>query len=442
MSERTERDGRITADPSADRAKEIPEEWRRLDSLPGYRQLRVQRALADRVGVGNPYFRAAEGIARDTCVIAGRELINFSTYNYLGLNGHPAVAAAAVAAIERYGTSASASRVVSGERLVQRELEQALAALHGVEDAVVFVSGHATNVTVIGHLFGPRDLVVHDALVHNSVLEGARLARAQRHTWPHNDWRALDRFLIENRRRYERVLIAVEGLYSMDGDRPPLDRLVDIKRRHKALLMVDEAHAMGVLGEAGHGSVELHGLGPDDVDLWMGTLSKTFAAAGGYIAGGASLCEYLKYTAPGFVYSVGIAPPLAAASLAAIEVMRAEPERVRALADIGRFFLAEARARGLDTGHSMGHAITPIVVGSSIAAGLLSQAMLARGVNVLPIVHPAVPERTARLRFFLTSMHVETQVTQALDALAEEIARLRSHRNLPGLALAPPQLGR
>ena len=280
---------------------------------------------------------------------------------------------------------------------------------------------------------------MHDALVHNSVLEGARLARAQRHVWPHNDWRALDRFMDENRGRFERVLIAVEGLYSMDGDRPPLDRLVDIKRRHKALLMVDEAHAMGVLGDTGRGSVEFHGIGGADVDLWMGTLSKTFAGAGGYIAGAASLCEYLKYTAPGFVYSVGIAPPLAAASLAAIAVMRAEPERVRALAGIGRFFLLEARARGLDTGQSMGHAITPIVVGSSIAAGLLSQAMLARGINVLPIVHPAVPERTARLRFFLTCTHLEAQVTQALDALTEEIVRLRSRRDLPGLTLAPPR---
>jgi len=200
----------------------IPEAFTRFDRHPGYEKMLVPKVAADRLGVANPFFRAHDGVAGATTHIEGREYINFSNYNYLGLAGHPAVNRAAMEAIDRYGTSASASRLVAGERPIQRELEKALADLYEVDECIVFVSGHATNVSTIGYLFGPKDLVIHDSLIHNSVLEGIKLAGATRRSFPHNDLQALDNILADIRSQFERVLVVVEGLYSMDGDVPDL----------------------------------------------------------------------------------------------------------------------------------------------------------------------------------------------------------------------------
>lgn len=391
----------------------------RFDRHPGYEKMLVPKAVADRLGLDNPFFRIHEGMAGATSHIAGREFINFSSYNYLGLSGHPEVNQAAKDAIDHYGTSASASRLVAGERPIQRELEQALAAVYGVEDSIVFVSGHATNVSTIGYLFGPKDLVLHDSLIHNSVLQGIELSGAARRPFAHNDLTALDQILAESRERFERVLIVVEGHYSMDGDIPDLPALIDIKRRHQAFLMVDEAHSLGVLGEGGKGLHEHYGVDGREVDIWMGTLSKTLAGCGGYIAGERALVELLKYAAPGFVYSVGIAPALAAASLAALRVMQKEPERVQKLQHNTRFFLQQARAAGLDLGMSQGHSIIPLMTGSSIKAAKLSSQLFEHGINVQPILHPAVEEKAARLRFFLSSEHSQAQMEFSIQTIQE-----------------------
>ena len=391
----------------------------RFDRHPGYEKMLVPKAVADRLGLDNPFFRIHEGMAGATSHIAGREFINFSSYNYLGLSGHPEVNQAAKDAIDHYGTSASASRLVAGERPIQRELEQALAAVYGVEDSIVFVSGHATNVSTIGYLFGPKDLVLHDSLIHNSVLQGIELSGAARRPFAHNDLTALDQILAESRGRFERVLIVVEGHYSMDGDIPDLPALIDIKRRHQAFLMVDEAHSLGVLGDGGKGLHEHYGVDGREVDIWMGTLSKTLAGCGGYIAGERALVEHLKYAAPGFVYSVGIAPALAAASLAALRVMQKEPERVQKLQHNTRFFLQQARAAGLDIGMSQGHSIIPLMTGSSIKAAKLSSQLFEHGINVQPILHPAVEEKAARLRFFLSSEHSQAQMEFSIQTIQE-----------------------
>ncbi|MFM8678888.1 MAG: aminotransferase class I/II-fold pyridoxal phosphate-dependent enzyme, partial [Alphaproteobacteria bacterium] len=258
-------------------AASVPDAFVRFDRHPGYQKMLVPKVAADRLGVENPFFRVHEGVAGATSRIGGREYVNFSSYNYLGLAGHPAVLKAAKDAIDRYGMSASASRLVAGERPVHRELEAELADFYGVEDCVAFVSGHATNVSTIGYLFGPRDLVVHDSLIHDSAMQGIRLSGATRRSFPHNDIAALDLLLAEIRGQFERVLVVVEGLYSMDGDTPDLPALVDVKRRHKAFLMVDEAHGLGVLGATGRGIAERHGVAGPDVDIWRGTLSKTLA---------------------------------------------------------------------------------------------------------------------------------------------------------------------
>jgi 8-amino-7-oxononanoate synthase len=398
----------------------IPEAFTRFDRHPGYEKMLVPKAAAERLGLRNPFFIAHDGVAGAVTRIEGREYLNFSSYNYLGLAGHPAINKAAKEAIDRYGTSASASRLVAGERPIQRELEQALAELYEVEDCIVFVSGHATNVSTIGYLFGPKDLVIHDSLIHNSVLEGIKLSGATRRSFPHNDTRALDALLAEIRGQFERVLIVVEGHYSMDGDIPDLPALIDIKRRHGAFLMVDEAHALGVLGTTGKGSHEHFSVSGKDVDIWMGTLSKTLAGCGGYIAGERALVEHLKYAAPGFVYSVGIAPPLAAASLAALKIMLKEPERIAHLQENGRTFLERAQEAGINTGTSQGYAIIPAITGSSLKAARLSNALFERGINVQPIVYPAVEEKAARLRFFLSAQHHQKQI----DATIQTVRRL------------------
>jgi 8-amino-7-oxononanoate synthase len=277
-------DGAQAAQPGAPaliRAR-VPEAYTRFDRHPAYERLLVPKAAAARLGLRNPFFIAHDGVAGALTRIGGREYVNYSSYNYLGLCGHPAIGKAAKDAIDRYGTSASASRLVAGERPIQRELEEALAAVYGVDDCVVFVSGHATNVSTIGCLFGPKDLIVHDSLAHNSVVEGARLAGAVRRSFPHNDLAALDALLADVRGQFERALIVVEGHYGMDGDTADLPALVELKRRHGCFLMVDEAHALGVLGPTGKGLHEHHRVPGRDVDIWMGTLSKTLAGCGGY----------------------------------------------------------------------------------------------------------------------------------------------------------------
>ena len=391
----------------------------RFDKHPGFTQLQILSEGARKMGIESPFFRVHDGLAGRATEIGGKRYLNFANYNYLGLCGHPEVDAAAKEAIDRYGTSVSASRPVSGERALHRDLESALAELHGVDDAIAFVSGHATNVTTIGYLFGQRDLIVHDALIHNSALLGAQLSGATRRSFPHNDLDALDQMLATQRGRYERVLIVVEGIYSMDGDYPNLPRLVEIKRRHRAFLMVDDAHSLGVMGATGLGIREHFGLDGDAADIWMGTLSKSLASCGGYIAGSRALVEHLKFAGPGFLYSVGMAPPVAAAARAALELMRREPERVRHLQAVGQRFLEKTRSVGIDTGTSTGLAIVPAITGSSMRAVRLANRMFDNGVNVQPIVYPAVGEKAARLRFFLSAEHTEEDIDKTVDCLAQ-----------------------
>ncbi|HET6376316.1 MAG TPA: aminotransferase class I/II-fold pyridoxal phosphate-dependent enzyme, partial [Methylocella sp.] len=239
------------------------------------------------------------------------------------------------------------------------------------------------------------------------------------------------------RHRFERALIVVEGLYSMDGDIPDLPGLIEIKRRHNAWLMVDDAHGLGVLGPRGYGLFDHYGTDPRSVDIWMGTLSKTLAACGGFIAGPTALVEYLKCLSGGFVYSVGLSPPLSAAASAALSALHQEPERVRRLHEVSRMFYDSARARGWDTGTSIGVAIVPVMTGNSLRAVALSQKLFERGINVQPIIYPAVPERAARLRFFVTSEHRPEQIEETIEAVSKSMEDVDSNpalRSIPGFA--------
>ena len=396
---------------------ELPKSFYQFEHFPEYEQLRNQLLAAKQAGIENPFFRVHDRVARDTTRVDGRELLNFSTYNYVGLNGDPRVCEAAVQAMRRYGTSASASRLVSGERPPHRELERGLAEFLDTQDCLTFVSGHTTNASTVSAIAGPKDLILYDRLIHNSILQGALASGAQRLAFPHNDMERLDEILRERRRMHQKVLIVVEGIYSMDGDMAPLPDLVAIKNRHKAILMVDEAHSIGVAGKTGRGVTEHFGVPSSEVDILMGTLSKSLASCGGYIAGSHALIELLKFTASGFVYSVGMPPPMAAAAKAALDLLRSEPDRLwRNVSQMKNGLSA------IGVTNESRSPIIPIIIGNSVAAGRISNALFRGGINVQPIIFPVVEERVARLRFFLSSEHSFKQIEEGLRATAEQLA--------------------
>lgn len=402
----------------------LPEQHTRIECFPEVTAHGERVAMLARTGLPNPYFLVHEGGMTDRTVIDGRELLSFSSYNYLGMATDPQVNEAAKEAVERYGTSVSASRLLSGNRPLHVELETELADLLGCEGALTLANGHATNVTVIGHLVGPGDLVVHDSLAHDSILQGCKLSGATRRPFPHNDAAALDALLGQVRHQYRRVLVVIEGVYSMDGDIADLPALVEVKRRHGALLMIDEAHSIGTIGATGRGTGEYFGVDRSAVDLWSGTLSKALAGCGGYVAGNRSVVEYLRYTVPGFIFSAGMTPADAAASLAALRLLSAEPQRVTRLAENAALFLRLAREAGVTTGDSHDTPIVPCIVGDSLKTLRLAQALFQQGISVNPILYPAVPEELARLRFFITRDHTPDQIRHAVTALEQELRHL------------------
>lgn len=366
---------------------------------------------------GNPYFVPHDSPLRDTSSIGGREVINYGSYNYVCLSGHPRTVAAAQLAAEKYGVSASGSRLLAGEKTLHRELERAIAEWKHAEDALVLVGGHSTNVTFVGNFCKEHDLILYDALSHNSIAQGCQLSRADIKAFPHNDFAALENILSANRDLYEKVLIIVEGVYSMDGDIAPIPEFVRIKKAYDCFLLVDEAHSTCVIGENGGGVDEYFSLAPEDIDIKMGTLSKGLGACGGYLAGKKTLIEYLRYDMPGFVFSVGLSPVLAAASLEGINILRESNTLVQSLKNNICDFMAVAGEYGFDTCLASETAIIPILIGSDEDAFTLSNLLLQEGIFVPPAVYPAVPKGQARLRFCLTSAHKRTQAEQALAAL-------------------------
>ena len=400
-----------------------PENYQ-FEEFPEYKKLKTQQQQVASLGNGNPFFIPQETVVNDRTTINGRELINFATYNYIGMCGDPKVTEAANEATKLYGTSACASRLISGEKPIHQKLEREIADFIGVEDSIVMVGGHATNVTTIGHLFGKNDLVIYDSLSHNSIMQGCFLSGASLVAFPHNDNEALEEILRDRRHRYQRVLIVVEGVYSTDGDIADLPKVIELKQKYKTFLMVDEAHSMGTIGKTGRGISEYCAINPQDVDLWMGTLSKSFASCGGYIAGSSTLIEYLKYTAPGFVFSVGMSPSNTAAAIASIQVLKDEPQRATTLQARAKLFLALAQEKGLNTGMSRDSPVIPIIVGDSLKSIQLSQNLFNRGINVPFMIYPSVPQNGARLRFFITCNHTEEQISFTIDILHEELNKL------------------
>ncbi|PXA75227.1 aminotransferase class I/II-fold pyridoxal phosphate-dependent enzyme [Auritidibacter sp. NML100628] len=368
-----------------------------------------------------PYYIEHESVAGSTTTVAGRELISYSSYNYLGLAGHPRVVEAVHDAVNQYGTSASAARILSGNRPLHTDLENSIASLVGAEDAVVLIGGHSTNASIIPHLYGPQDLILHDSLVHDSIHQGMKASGAKRHSFAHNDAGNLAKALEARRYRFRRALIVTEGIFSMDGDVADLPRLLEVARKYDAHIMVDEAHSIGVLGACGGGICEELGVDPAEVDILMGTLSKSLASCGGYIAGSKALVQHLRYTLSSLVFSAGLTPANTAASASAIEVMRDEPERLRRLRENSRYFLTGAQARGLNTGDASGVPVVPVILGDSATAIHVAQELNDDGISVNPIIYPAVANSMARLRFFITSEHTTQQLDKTLDRTAHAV---------------------
>ena len=393
----------------------------RFEDSPEYLHfLERQKAL---VGTGdNPYFVTHESPLLDTGIVDGREVLEFGSYNYVGMSGRKEVMDAAKAAIDKYGTSASGSRLLAGEKQVHKDLEKEIADWKHTEDAIVCVGGHSTNVTFVGNFCGKNDLILYDALAHNSIEQGCRLSEATSRPFPHSDVAALETILKNQRAYYEKVLIVIEGAYSMDGDIAPVPDFVRVKKEYGCFLMVDEAHSACVIGKTGGGVDEYFGLDGNDIDIKYGTLSKGLGTCGGYLAGKKCLIDYLRYNMPGFVFSVGISPALAAGSLAAIRTLRSHPEIMEHLRTAIRTFADSAKRRHLDICLAGETAVLPVLVGKDEDAWLLSNELKKRGVSVPPAMYPAVPKGKARLRFCVISEHKPEQIEQALDIL-ESTAR-------------------
>ena len=390
----------------------------RFEDTPEYTGfVKRQEAL---IGNGdNPYFVCHESPLLDTGIVDGREILEFGSYNYVGMSGRKEVKEAAKAAIDKYGTSASGSRLLAGEKMVHKELEQELAAWKHTEDAIVCVGGHSTNVTFVGNFCGKKDLILYDALAHNSIEQGCKLSDATSRPFPHSDPVALEAILKAQRPYYEKVLIVIEGAYSMDGDIAPLPEFVRLKKQYGCFLMVDEAHSACVIGKTGGGVDEYFGLNGDDIDIKYGTLSKGLGTCGGYLAGKKCLIDYLRYNMPGFVFSVGISPALAAGSLEAIRTLRSHPEIMENLRTAIKAFADGAKKRHLDICLAGETAVLPVLVGKDEDAWLLSNELKKRGVSVPPAMYPAVPKGKARLRFCVISEHKPEQIERALDILEQ-----------------------
>ncbi|MDF0603488.1 aminotransferase class I/II-fold pyridoxal phosphate-dependent enzyme [Psychromarinibacter sp. C21-152] len=352
--------------------------------------------------------------------------VSLAHYDYLGLSRHPEVIGAASEAVQDLGAGAGASRLVGGERTAHRALERNLAEFLGVGDVLTLISGYLTNLSLINHLLGPRDLVLIDSLAHNSIVVGAKSGRFECRTFEHNDLDDLERQLDETRHEFRHVLVVVEGLYSMDGDIPDLPRLVEMKTRHDAWLLVDEAHSYGVLGEYGRGITEHFGIDPAEIELSVGTLSKSFVSSGGFICASAEVIAWLRFTLPGFVYSVGLSPATVASANAAVNLLRREPERVARLKEKSRLFRDSARAAGLNPGCAIGEAVVPLFFDSPEQTMLVSQVLMDHGIYAPPIVQVGVPKDRPRIRFFFSAAHRDADILRAVDVTAAAV-----HGELP-----------
>jgi 8-amino-7-oxononanoate synthase len=386
-------------------AEFIDDELRDLKSASLYRRLRL-----------------TEGDQGPTLIVDGREVLNFSSNNYLGLANHPALRAAAKQAIDRYGCGSGASRLISGNMTLHEELESKVAELKGTEAALVFNSGFQANTGILSTLAGEGDVILSDALNHASIIDGCRLSRAEIVVYGHCDLDQLERGLKASRAK-SRKLIVTESLFSMDGDEAPLVDIVDLAEKHGAIVMVDEAHATGVFEPNGAGLVAKLGLGRR-VLVQMGTLGKALGGFGAYVAGSAALRELLINRCRSFIFTTSLPPAVMAMAIAAIDLVKKEPERRQALWNNCQLLQSGLKSSGYLLGNSRSP-ILPLMIGDATQCMQLSEDLLQRGVFAQGIRPPTVPPGTSRLRVTLMATHTPDHINQALNAFNEAARELR-----------------
>jgi glycine C-acetyltransferase len=359
------------------------------------------------------------------CHYDGRQVINLASNNYLGLANHPKLIEAALEATRKYGVGSGAVRTIAGTMRIHMELEEKIARFKNVEACVVFQSGFAANAGTVSAILGKEDFILSDELNHASIIDGARLSRATIKVFRHKDVAHCEELLQQLASEPGRKLMITDGVFSMDGDIGPVDRLAALAEKYGAIMMVDDAHASGVLGRNGRGSVDHFGM-HGKVDVQVGTLSKAIGALGGYVCGTKDLIDYLYHRARPFLFSTSHPPSVTATCIAAFDMLEQEPERIERLWENTRYFQIELKGAGFNIGGVNTPAtetpITPIIVGEGRAAMEFSRALFEEGVMATGIAFPTVAEGKARIRCIMTSEHTRAQIDQALETL-ERVAR-------------------
>jgi glycine C-acetyltransferase len=359
--------------------------------------------------------RVLESPCQPLSRVDGREVINLASNNYLGLADHPKLVEAAIAATKKYGAGSGAVRTISGTMSIHMELESKIAQFKHTEACVVFQSGFAANAGTVSAILTPDDHIISDALNHASIIDGCRLSRAKIHVFAHRDTAAAGKILDDLTGTAGRKLLITDGVFSMDGDIGPLPALVEIAESHGAIMMIDDAHSSGVLGRNGRGTVDHFGL-HGRVDIQVGTLSKAVGVLGGYVCGSRDLIEFLYHRARPFLFSTSHPPGVAAACLAAFEILESEPERIEKLWDNTRYFKTALKNAGFNTGESE-TPITPILVGDAKMAHAFSAALFENGLFATGIGFPTVPEGKARVRTIVTATHTREMLDRAAEIL-------------------------
>lgn len=362
------------------------------------------------------YLKKIEEVKDPYVIVNGKKMLMLASYSYLGLIGHPLINEYAIRAIEKYGTGTHGVRILAGTEKIHEELEETIASFKNREASVVFSSGYVTNLTSISTFFGRGDVVICDKLDHASIVDGCLLSGAEFLRFNHNDLRDLEKKLQKTLNKKTRVVI-IDAVYSMDGDISPIPEILELVRKYKAVFMVDEAHSLGVLGKNGSGIEEYFGLN-NEIDILMGTLSKTIPSVGGYIAGSRDLVNYLKHTARAFVFSAALPPPACGAAIASFKVIKEEKWRIEKLSGNINYFLSELKKAGFNTLNSQ-TAVVPLIIGEEEKTLKVTRFMQDRDIFVLPVLHPAVPPNTSRLRMNVTALMEKEHIDLVVETLKE-----------------------
>jgi glycine C-acetyltransferase len=353
-------------------------------------------------------------------IVDGKRVLNFCSNNYLGLANHPKLIEAAAAALHKYGVGPGAVRSIAGTMEIHTELEQRLAKFKGVEAAIVLQSGFSANTAVIPVLVGKEDLILSDALNHASIIDGSRLSGARIERYTHADVADLERMIKENAGTYRRALVITDGVFSMDGDMAPLDKIYEVTKRYGIMLMVDDAHGEGVVGRGGRGIVDHFGL-HGKVDVEVGTLSKAFGVVGGIVAGSAKVIEWVRQRGRPFLFSSATPPADVAACIASVDLLESSTELVDRLWENARYFKAALKEMGLNTGSSV-TPITPVMLGEAPLAQQFSRELFAESVFAMSLGFPTVPQGKARIRVMISAAHSRDDLDQGLAAF-EKVAK-------------------